>query len=180
MIGMSAACDELRMQFEALVADPWDSWLGCVMPFRIIGPASNVKSMIGSISLHQGRGSVGNGGGSFAHMKTFACKLYLPLGGHRFRSRHAYRLAYASRSMDRIDRAHHGQARINLRLCRKGGFDPNEWSFPPKPKRMRWHTYNRAEEKFDHYESVLDEGTFALVGLVFRYLRPRALAAAFK
>jgi hypothetical protein len=45
---------------------------------------------------------------------------------------------------------------------------------------MRWHTYNRAEEKFDHYESVLDEGTFALVGLVFRYLRPRALAAAFK
>jgi hypothetical protein len=69
--------DELRMQFEALVADPWDSWLGCVMPFRIIGPASNVKSMIGSISLHQGRGSVGNGGGSFAHMKTFACASFI-------------------------------------------------------------------------------------------------------
>jgi hypothetical protein len=28
---------------------------------------------------------------------------------------------------------------------------------------MRWRTYNRAEEKFDRYESILDEGTFALL-----------------
>jgi hypothetical protein len=28
---------------------------------------------------------------------------------------------------------------------------------------MRWSTYNRAEEKFDRYESMLDEGMIALV-----------------
>ena len=44
-----------------------------------------------------------------------------------------------------------------------GGFDSDEWDFPPKPKWMRWRTYNRAEEKFDHYESILDEGTLELV-----------------
>jgi len=38
----------------------------------------------------------------------------------------------------------------------------DEWDFPPKPKRMRWRTYNRAEERFDRYEAVLDEGVIEL------------------
>jgi len=54
-------------------------------------------------------------------------------------------------------------AKIRSRLCAIGGFDPDEWDFPLKPKWMRWRTYNRAEEKFDHYESVLDEGIVELV-----------------
>jgi hypothetical protein len=57
-------------------------------------------------------------------------------------------------------------AGINARLCRIGRFDPNEWDFPPKPKWMRWRTYNRAEEKFDRYESALNEG---LMGAAFRF-----------
>jgi hypothetical protein len=28
---------------------------------------------------------------------------------------------------------------------------------------MRWKTYNRFVDKFDHYEATLDEGTFELV-----------------
>jgi hypothetical protein len=28
---------------------------------------------------------------------------------------------------------------------------------------MRWRTYNRAMEKFDRYEAILDEGTFKLL-----------------
>jgi hypothetical protein len=44
-----------------------------------------------------------------------------------------------------------------------GGFEPDEWDFPPKPKWMRWRTYNRAEKKFNYYESVLDEGLVELV-----------------
>jgi hypothetical protein len=28
---------------------------------------------------------------------------------------------------------------------------------------MRWRTYNRAEEKFDRYEAILDEGTIELL-----------------
>jgi hypothetical protein len=36
--------------------------------------------------------------------------------------------------------------------------DPDEWDFPPKPKWMRWHTYQRYEYRFDRLESKLDEG----------------------
>ena len=57
-------------------------------------------------------------------------------------------VAYNSQFSGRIDLAHQGQARIKSRLCSSGGFDPDEWEFPPKPKWMRWRTYNRAEEKF--------------------------------
>jgi len=28
---------------------------------------------------------------------------------------------------------------------------------------MRWETYNRYEERFDHYETVLDDGCAELV-----------------
>jgi hypothetical protein len=52
---------------------------------------------------------------------------------------------------------HRGIARINASLCRIGGFDPDEWDLPRKPKWMRWRTYNRAEEKFDRYEAMLDQ-----------------------
>jgi hypothetical protein len=34
--------------------------------------------------------------------------------------------------------------------------DPDEWVLPPKPKRMRWHTYDKQVEKFDHYEGQLN------------------------
>ena len=36
--------------------------------------------------------------------------------------------------------------------------DPDEWELPPKPKGMRWPTYNRLIEKFDSYEEVLERG----------------------
>ena len=36
------------------------------------------------------------------------------------------------------------------------GFDADEWDLPPKPKWMRWSTYNRAEEAFGRYEAILD------------------------
>jgi hypothetical protein len=34
---------------------------------------------------------------------------------------------------------------------------------PPKPKWMRWRTYHRYVERYDHYEDVLDYGCAALV-----------------
>jgi hypothetical protein len=61
-----------------------------------------------------------------------------------------------------VDRAHRGKDRINSRLCAIGGLDPSDWAFPPKPNWMRWATYNRAEEKFDRFESTLDAGCLAL------------------
>jgi hypothetical protein len=60
--------------------------------------------------------------------------------------------------MDRDSRAHYGQSKINSRLCSIGQFDPEEWKFPPRPKGMRWKTYNRLEQKFDHYEGILNDG----------------------
>jgi hypothetical protein len=81
-------------------------------------------------------------------------KLYLPLGGRHFRSRRAYRLPYASQCGTEIDRAHRGQAKIKARLI--GSLDPDDWALPPKPKRMRWRTYQRYVDKFEVYEEILD------------------------
>ena len=91
--------------------------------------------------------------------------LWMPPGAWDFACRQEWgrQVAYASQFATPVDRAHQGKARIRSRLCSIGGFDPDEWDLPPKPKWMRWRTYNRAEEKFDRYEAILDEGTFALV-----------------
>jgi hypothetical protein len=91
--------------------------------------------------------------------------LWMPAGARSFACRQRWRrqVAYASQFLDRDNRAHRGQAKIRSRLCGIGGFDPNECAFPPKPKWMRWRTYNQALEKFDRYEAVLDAGMFGLL-----------------
>jgi hypothetical protein len=90
--------------------------------------------------------------------------LWMPPGAPSFacRQRWERQVAYASQFLDRGNRAHRGQAKIKSRLCRIGGFDPDECEFPPKPKWMRWRTYNRAVEKYDRYEAVLDAGIVEL------------------
>lgn len=91
-----------------------------------------------------------------------ASVLWKPNGATRFCSRQTWgsQVAYQSQFNDATNRAHGGQAKIKSRLI--GDLDPDEWDLPPKPKWMRWDTYNRAEEKFDRYESILDEGVFRL------------------
>jgi hypothetical protein len=82
--------------------------------------------------------------------------LWMPPGARRFCGRHEWgrQVAYASQFGTPVDRAHRGKAKIKARLI--GTCDPDEWDLPPKPKWMRWHTYNRQVEKFDHYEGMLD------------------------
>jgi hypothetical protein len=94
-----------------------------------------------------------------------ATVLWKPPGAARFCSRQAWgrQVAYASQFLGRDSRAHHGQSKINSRLCSIGRFDPEDWNFPPKPKWMRWKTYERHEQKFDQYEEVLDSGIESLV-----------------
>jgi hypothetical protein len=91
--------------------------------------------------------------------------LWKPAGSSRFCSRQTWgrQVAYRSQYLDRDSRAHAGQSKINSRLCSIGELDPDDWDFPPKPKWMRWRTYNRAEVKFDRYEATLNEGTCALM-----------------
>ena len=38
-----------------------------------------------------------------------------------------------------------------------GDENPEEWDLPPKPKGMRWSTYERWEAKYDRAEEALDQ-----------------------
>jgi hypothetical protein len=38
--------------------------------------------------------------------------------------------------------------------------DPDEWDLPPKPRGMRWATYERWVAKFDAAEEMLDAQLF--------------------
>jgi hypothetical protein len=47
-------------------------------------------------------------------------------------------------------------------LCEPDGLDPEEWDFPPKPKWMRFRTYERWEARFDRQDAILDQGLATL------------------
>jgi hypothetical protein len=68
--------------------------------------------------------------------------------------------ACRSQFQNASDRAYLGKERIKARLI--GNLDPSEWDLPPKPKWMRWETYQKYEERFDRYEEILDYGCAAL------------------
>ena len=89
--------------------------------------------------------------------------IWKPPGATRFCSRQTWKrqVAYSSQFLDRDNRAHRGKAKIKSRLI--ADLDPDEWEFPPKPKWMRWRTYDRYERKFDAYEAILDEGCAELL-----------------
>jgi len=91
-----------------------------------------------------------------------ATVLWKPPGARRFCSREAWgrQVAYQSQFLDRDSRAHAGQERIKARLI--GDLDADERALPPKPKWMRWKTYNKYEAKFDRYEEILDCGCVEL------------------
>jgi hypothetical protein len=103
-------------------------------------------------------------------MKRPVSVLWRPPGARRFRSRQAWgrQVAYHSQFNDWTNRAHLGQARIKARLI--GDLDPDEWDLPPKPKWMRWRTYNRHAKRYDAYEDILDRGTFALAAKLGKFL----------
>jgi hypothetical protein len=83
--------------------------------------------------------------------------------GTWFCSRHNWgrQVAYASQFEGQDDRAWRGKRKIKARLAVEG--DPDDWDLPPKPKWMRWRTYQRYVDKYDHYEGVLEEGIVELV-----------------
>jgi hypothetical protein len=89
--------------------------------------------------------------------------LWRPPGVTYFRSRQACgrRVAYASQFLDPDNRAHRGKAKIKRRLI--GDCDPDEWELPPKPKWMRWRTYDRYTQRYDAYEAIVDYGIYELV-----------------
>jgi hypothetical protein len=98
-------------------------------------------------------------------MNRYASVLWMPPGATRFCSRQSWgsrRVAYSSQFLDPDNRAHRGKAKIKSRLI--ANLDPDEWDLPPKPKWMRWQTYNRYVDQFDKYEAILEDGILELMG----------------
>jgi hypothetical protein len=99
------------------------------------------------------------------HLHSLATVMWMPPGAHSFacRERWGKRVAYATQFMGRVARGHRGAATIKSRLCSVGGFDPDEWELPPKPKWTRWKTYSRMVERFDRYQAMGEEGLLKAV-----------------
>jgi len=99
-------------------------------------------------------------------MNRYVSVLWMPPGAERFCSRQAWGkpVAYASQFAGPDNRAHIGQAKIKSRL--NADPDPDNWNLPPKPKWMRWRTYNRYVGKFDAYEDILSQNIAELMALL--------------
>jgi hypothetical protein len=102
-------------------------------------------------------------------MNRYSSVLWMPPGAERFCSRQEWesKVAYASQFADPVNRAHIGKAKIKSKLI--ADLDPDEWDLPPKPKWMRWSTYNRYVERYDAYEEILNYGIAELAAKLLKY-----------
>ena len=82
--------------------------------------------------------------------------VWKPAGADKFCSRHAWgpQVAYLSQFGSGVDRAHLGKARISSRLGATSDLRP--WALPPKPKWMRWRTYNQLAQRYAKYQRFLE------------------------
>ena len=148
------ADDELAIEFESSATNPRNSWLR--LRYAICDYWTGEQHLIDD-KIYLTASCPWFGGQRW----WFVCptenrrvrKLYLPPGARRFRSRGAYRLAYASQRETVQDRAR----RRDDKLCRRLGDDPMDGHYPEKPPRMRWVTYNRILDKLVAANSILDE-----------------------
>ena len=126
--------DELAIEFESSATNPRNSWLRLRYAIRDYWTGEQ-HQIDDKIYLTASRPWFGG------QRWWFVCpnenrrvrKLYLPPGARRFRSRRAYRLAYASQREAVHDRA----MRRARKLCRRLGGDPMDGHYPEKPPRMR-------------------------------------------
>jgi hypothetical protein len=100
-----------------------------------------------------------------------ASVLWKPPGAKEFCSRQAWgrKVAYGSQFQSVYDRGHAGKAKVKARLI--GELDPEDWELPPKPKWMRWRTYNRLAERFDAYDDMTYPDDSTLPALVAKLMR---------
>lgn len=85
-----------------------------------------------------------------------ASVLWMPAGARTFASRQAWgrQVAYASQY-----ETWHGRALTMAQKLRMKLGGPDYWALsgdPPKPKWMRWRTYNRIMDQADRYEAIAD------------------------
>ena len=146
--------DDIDVKFESLAGDPGNSWLCLRYSIADYWSAEELK-IDDKVYLAPTRPH-------FSGLRWwFVCpqlnrrvrKLYLPLGGRHFWSRHAYELAYGSQREIKFDRALRRARKLRLRL----GGDPADDEYPDKPLRMRWATYNRLMDRLVAADGVADE-----------------------
>jgi hypothetical protein len=153
--------DEFAIEFESSVLHPLHSWLRLKYAFSDYWTGEQ-HEIDDKIYLATSRPF---GGGVVVRNQNRQVRvIYLPLGGCRFRSRHAYRLAYASQREEAPERA----TRRARKLCRRLGGDwMDDDRYPEKPPRMRWATYNQLLDKLaaadGAYNRAADERLFASV-----------------
>jgi hypothetical protein len=91
-----------------------------------------------------------------------ASVLWKPPGARTFCSRQAWgkEVAYHTQFVGRTRRARIGRERTRSRLG--SNHNPVDWPLPPpKPKWMRWATYERKIERYNRYEQVVLKDTMA-------------------
>lgn len=94
-----------------------------------------------------------------------ASVLWMPPGAKEFscRQRWGRQVAYSSQFETWFDRACTGSRRLRRRLDQRGIFDVVGDMLPPKPKGMRWQTYNRICDRIEHYDGLTEDRTLVLV-----------------
>lgn len=93
------------------------------------------------------------------HTGQHATRLHLPSGAYVFACRSAYRLAYRSQRETPRDRA----LSRAFALRRKLGADGGIGDYIAKPKGMHWRTFERALERVERAEDIVDMHTVLLL-----------------
>jgi hypothetical protein len=93
------------------------------------------------------------------HTGQLAERLHLPSGAYTFACRKAYRLAYRSQRETPRDRALSGAFALRRKLGADGGIG----DYVTKPKGMHWRTFERAMERIDRAEGIVDGHTVLLL-----------------
>jgi hypothetical protein len=90
--------------------------------------------------------------------------VWLPPGASRFCSRQAWgkQVAYSTQFESKFDRAITARQKVKRRLI--ASLNPRDWDLPPKPKWMRWNTYERLAGKYEAEQDNIDQIIETCVG----------------
>lgn len=89
-------------------------------------------------------------------MRKKCSVVWLPSGANCFCSRQAWdkQIAYSTQFEFTFDRAITAREKVKSRLI--DDLNPRHWDLPPKPKWMRWRTYERLADKYRLQQGIID------------------------